>query len=233
MIAGVAPALLPHSLLRSRPAVRPGIARVLGMTALLGASLAAPCAFAQAPAAPAQTPASQAAPRKPAPATPAAPAAAAKPAADADNSPSRTSATYDDWVVRCERTEATGGAKVCEVAQTLQIGNAQQGVTAQVVFGKMKADSPLRLVLQIPVGAWLPAGAQLTIGDNAKPIVTTYKFCIRACIADVDLSAADAAALVKATGAGSLAFQDRNQTPIKLNISLNGLAAALAAREKM
>ncbi|OYX14922.1 MAG: hypothetical protein B7Z15_02285 [Rhizobiales bacterium 32-66-8] len=155
------------------------------------------------------------------------------PAGETDSSPSRTSATYDDWVVRCERNEGTGGAKVCEVAQTLQIGSGQQAVTAQVVFGKLKADAPLRLVLQIPVGAWLPAGAQLTIGDNAKPIATTYKFCIRACIADVDLSAADAAALVKATGAGSLAFQDRNQTPIKLNISLNGLAAALAAREKM
>ncbi|WP_245454293.1 invasion associated locus B family protein [Aquabacter cavernae] len=187
-------------------------------------------AFAQAPAAPA-APAPAQQPRKPAPAAP----AAQKPAlgASEDEGPTRTSATYDDWVVRCERGEGTGGAKVCEVAQTLQIGNAQQGLTAQVVFGKLKSDAPLRLVLQLPVGVWLPAGAQLTVGDNGKPIPVAFKFCIRACIADVDLTPQQASAISSATGAGSLVFQDRNQSTITLPISLKGLSAALSARDKM
>lgn len=202
---------------------------VLRVCALAGALVIAGMggAFAQAPApaAPAQQP------KKPAAAAP----AAAKPALGAaeDDGPSRTSATYDDWVVRCERGEGTGGAKVCEVAQTLQIGNPQQNLVAQVVFGKLKSDAPLRLVLQLPVGVWLPAGAQLTVGDNGKPLPVAFKFCIRACIADTDLTPQQASALSAATGAGSLAFQDRNQAQITLPISLKGLSAALAARDKM
>lgn len=199
---------------------------VLRIGALAGALVLAGLggAFAQAPAATQQ-------PKKPAPAAP----ASQKPALGAtdDEGPSRTSATYDDWVVRCERAEGTGGAKVCEAAQTLQIGNPQQNLVAQVVFGKLKSDAPLRLVLQLPVGVWLPGGAQLTVGDNGKPITAGFKFCIRACIADVDLTPQQAAALSTATGAGSLVFQDRNQSQITLPISLKGLPAALAARDKM
>ncbi len=197
---------------------------------------AMPGAMAQtAPAAAPAAPAGQAQqPRKPAPAAPAA-ASNQKPALGAteDDGPTRTSATYDDWVVRCERGEATGNAKVCEVAQTLQIGNPQQNLVAQVVFGKLKSDAPLRLVLQLPVGVWLPGGASLTVGDNGKPIPVTFKFCIRACIADLDLTPQQAAALSTATGGGSVTFQDRNQTQVSLPISLKGLAPALAARDKM
>lgn len=205
------------------------VAGALVSASLLSMAVMSGAEAQQAPAAPTQ-------PRKPAPAAPAAPAnAAQKPALGAteEDGPSRTSATYDDWVVRCERTEASGNVKVCETAQTLQIGNPQQNLVAQVVFGKLKSDAPLRLVLQLPVGVWLPGGAALTVGDNAKPIPLTFKFCIRACIADLDLTPQQAAALSTATGGGTLTFQDRNQTQVSLPISLKGLAAALAAREKM
>lgn len=206
---------------------------VAGLALASGPVLAQAQAQAQAPA-----PAQSAAPKKPdakpdakpAPAQPAAP----KPALGAqDDGPSRTTATYDDWVVRCERTELAGGSKVCEAAQTLQIGTQQQGLVAQVVFGKIKSDAPLRLVLQLPVGVWLPAGAQLTVGDNAKPISAGFKFCIRACIADVDLTAPEAASLSAATGSAAITFQDRNQQQVTIPVSLKGLSAALAARDKM
>ncbi|QTL02745.1 invasion associated locus B family protein [Aquabacter sp. L1I39] len=213
----------------ARPASAPARALSTFARACLlaaGLMLAAGPALAQA-----QAPAAQpAAPKKPAPAQPAAP----KPALGAqDDGPSRTTATYDDWVVRCERTELAGGSKVCEAAQTLQIGTQQQGLVAQVVFGKIKSDAPLRLVLQLPVGVWLPAGAQLTVGDNAKPISAGFKFCIRACIADVDLTAPEAASLSTATGSASITFQDRNQQQVTIPVSLKGLSAALAARDKM
>lgn len=188
-------------------------------------------AFAQGTA-PAATPPAQAAPKKPAPAAAPAKPAAPAPAAAAEDGPSRTSATYEDWVVRCERPEGAT-AKVCEVSQTLQIGDKQQGLMAQIAFGRLKPDAPLLLVLQLPAGVWLPAGARFTYDDKAKPVALAYKFCIRACIADVELSAADATALASAKGSGKLEFQDRSQTPISLPISFNGLATALAARDKM
>ncbi len=209
------------------PRRRPAFARAGLLAAALVLTAGPALAQAQAPA-----PAQSTAPKKPEtkPAQPAAP----KPALGAqDDGPSRTTATYDDWVVRCERTELAGGSKVCEAAQTLQIGNQQQGLVAQVVFGKIKSDAPLRLVLQLPVGVWLPAGAQLTVGDTAKPISAGFKFCIRACIADVDLSAQEAASLSTATGNAAITFQDRNQQQVTIPVSLKGLSAALVARDKM
>lgn len=206
----------------------PSLARICFLAA--GLALVAGPALAQTSA-----PAQSTAPKKPdakpdAKTAPAAP----KPALGAqDDGPSRTTATYDDWVVRCERTELAGGAKVCEAAQTLQIGTQQQGLVAQVVFGKIKSDAPLRLVLQLPVGVWLPAGAQLTVGDNAKPISAGFKFCIRACIADVDLTAPEAASLSTATGSAAISFLDRNQQQVTIPVSLKGLSAALVARDKM
>ncbi|MFG1420789.1 invasion associated locus B family protein [Roseixanthobacter liquoris] len=215
----------------SRPFAAAGRPRAVSaklVAGLLFLGLTGQALAQSAPAAP--PPAQPAAPKKPAPA--AAPAKPAAPAAAAEDGPSRTSATYEDWVVRCERPEGAA-AKVCEVSQTLQIGDKQQGLMAQIAFGRLKADTPLLLVLQLPAGVWLPAGARFTYDEKAKPVALSYKFCIRACIADIELSAADATALAAAKGSGKLEFQDRSQTPISLSISFNGLAAALAARDKI
>lgn len=216
------------------------VVRSVAGAVIISASLlsAVPAALAQSQPQPQSQSAPAAAPSAPTqqPKKPAASATTGqKPALGAaeDEGPTRTSATYDDWVVRCERAEGSSMPRVCEVAQTLQIGNPQQNLTAQVVFGKLTRDAPLRLVLQLPVGVWLPTGATLTVGDGGKPIPVDFKFCIRACIADADLTPQQAAALVSAKGGGSLVFKDRNQTQVSLPISLKGLAPALAARDKM
>lgn len=185
-----------------------------------GAWAQSPPPAARKPAAPAAAPA--AAPKTPGPAL----------GTNEDSGPTRTTATYDDWVVRCERSDVVGGAKVCEAAQTLQIGNQQQQLVAQVVFGRLTKEAPLRLVVQLPVGVWLPAGVQFAFGEKPHTVSSQYKFCIRACIADVELSAEDVAALAAAPGPGKLDFLDRNQQPVSLQISFKGLPAALAARDK-
>ncbi|TDT88806.1 invasion associated locus B family protein [Azorhizobium caulinodans] len=202
--------------------------RPLGLLAgaAAGALIVASGALAQT----AQTAPKPAAP-KPAAAAPA--AAPAKGPELGEDGPSRTTATYDDWVVRCERSEVVGGAKVCEAAQTLQIGNAQQQLGAQVVFGRLTKEAPMRIVVQLPVGVWLPNGARFVLpGDKPRTIAMPYKFCIRACIADADLSADDVAALNTNAGPAKLEFLDRNQQPVALEISFKGLPAALAARDK-
>ncbi len=221
----------PHaSFRRSAGWVAASLALALMGTTSAGAQSAPPAsapstAPAKKPAAPAAAPAAPAASTAPKPPGPAL-------GAQEESGPTRTTATYDDWVVRCERSDVVGGAKVCEAAQTLQIGNQQQQLVAQVVFGRLTKDAPLRLVVQLPVGVWLPAGSQFVFGDKPRTITPQYKFCIRACIADVELSADDVAALAAAPGPGKLDFLDRNQQAVSLQISFKGLAAALAARDK-
>ena len=152
------------------------------LAAILAASvMAIGCAWAQStpsvsapgvkkPAAP-PTAAAHAAPKSPGPVL----------GTNEGSGPSSTTSTYDDWVVRCERSVAAGGVKVCEAAQTLQIGNQQQQLVAQVVFGRLNKEAPLRLVVQLPVGVWLPAGAQCAYGEKPRAASSPYTFCIRAC----------------------------------------------------
>lgn len=211
---------------------------LLCRSGLLAATLAAAAVTTGGAWAQSTPPATAPAAKKP-PAAPAAAPAAAAPktpgpalGTNEDSGPTRTTATYDDWVVRCERSDVVGGAKVCEAAQTLQIGNQQQQLVAQVVFGRLTKEAPLRLVVQLPVGVWLPAGVQFAYGEKPRTVTSQYKFCIRACISDVELSADDVAALTAAPGPGKLDFLDRNQQPVSLQISFKGLAAALAARDK-
>src|SRR5690348_2519031 len=89
-------------------------------------------------------------------ASPAVAQQAARPAAQPDASaPQVTTATYQDWLVRCEvRTEPPAG-KVCEASQGLQ-AQGQQGLIARIVVGRAARSEPVKLIVQLPATVWLP-----------------------------------------------------------------------------
>ena len=61
--------------------------------------------------------------------------------------PRETSATFGDWVARCQRIGAAGAEKsVCEAAQTLVI-KGQQAPIAQIAFGRSEGGSVAATVL--------------------------------------------------------------------------------------
>src|SRR5437899_1793635 len=59
--------------------------------------------------------------------------------------PDRTTASFGDWILRCDRrTDVTPPQRFCEVGQTIQrAGDA--GPQAQVGLGKIEKSEPLRL----------------------------------------------------------------------------------------
>ena len=96
----------------------------------------------------------------PKPAAAAPPAAATAPAGGAAPSPSRTTASFGDWTLRCDRqADATPPKRSCELGLTVQHAG-DQSVLAQVAVGRPAAGEPLRFTAVLPANISVAHRAQ-------------------------------------------------------------------------
>jgi len=164
----------------------------------------------------------QAPPAKAAP--PAAPAAAA--------SPAQTTATYDDWVLRCVRVgENASGPRACEVVQTMVLQGQQQPV-AQVALGYDKAD--LRLTLLVPPAVSFSRGPALGVAGASTPhFDLAWRRCLpNGCFADVQVGPELMKLLRSRNEPMQFTFKDAGERDAVLPFSFRGLAPALDALAK-
>lgn len=145
----------------------------------------------------------------------------------ATEKPAATTATYGDWVVRC--SSPPQGEKVCEAATGIQMKvQGQMRLLAQIVVGRAGKNQPVRLVVQLPNGVFLPPGATLFLDEQAKSgIQAVYSVCTRGCFADSALAPEQLASLKSAKGPGRLEFVEGNRKRVAAPISFLGLNAAL------
>lgn len=139
--------------------------------------------------------------------------------------PAETTATYQDWLMRC--VAQPDQPRTCEVVQKLQLEG--QGVIATIAVGRATADSPLLIVIQVPQGVWLPADITLKVSEPADPLLLDYKRCGQVCVAEATLDAEDIERMKAATEPGSFTFQDGTQRAVALPVSFDGFSAALDA----
>jgi invasion protein IalB len=157
---------------------------------------------------------------QPAPTTPAASAA-----------PQQTTATFEDWIVRCETRPGPPAQKACEMVQFTQT-KGQQGVLSEVAIGRPVKNQPLKMVIQVPIGIWLPTGIKLSAGAKDS-IAATFKRCIPAsCFADADLKDDSIKRLRAVSESGKLEFKDGAQKDVSLPVSFKGFGAAYDALMK-
>lgn len=144
--------------------------------------------------------------------------------------PSSTTATYGDWTVRCvPPPQDPAGAKVCEVTQAIRVED-RPGIMAQVAFGAWPKDAPLRVVVQLPNGVFLPPGVRLLPQEGATTGVDlAYSTCLQGCFADAEVGPDMLATLTGATGPARLEFVNNARSRVALQVSLDGLKAALDA----
>lgn len=139
--------------------------------------------------------------------------------------PAQTTATYQDWLMRC--VAQADQPRICEIVQTLQLEG--QGVVATIAVGRANADSPMLIVIQVPQGVWLPADVTLKVSEAAEPLRLDYKRCAQVCVAEATLEPAVVDAMKAATEQGSFTFQDGAQRDVALPVSFTGFSAALDA----
>jgi invasion protein IalB len=148
------------------------------------------------------------------------------PAVPAD--PERTTASFGDWLLRCERA---GDQRVCEVAQTLVLQGQQQPI-AVIAIGRLQRGQPLTLTIQAPVSVTI-ANPMKVVSEEREPvnIDAVWRRCQpNGCFADVQLR--DEALLRRLrtrNDPGRLEFRDAAGQDIRLPFSFRGLGPALDA----
>ncbi|MGU3493272.1 invasion associated locus B family protein [Xanthobacteraceae bacterium A53D] len=162
-------------------------------------------------------------------ARPAAPAAA--PAESSE--PSTTTAAFGDWVLRCQRvTIADKPARICEVAQSMQVQGQEQPV-AQVAIGRLEKANPLRITVALPPAISFPSSVQLfTSGDKPTADLAWSRCLPGGCFAEVTLNDDLVKRLRAATEQGRLTFKDAAGRDVALPLSFKGLGPALDALAK-
>ena len=145
--------------------------------------------------------------------------------------PQLTTASFGDWVERCQRLP--GGQRVCEVAATVAASgaNGQTAPLAQIAIGRVKKSEPLRLTLVLPVNVGFPSAPKLAPEGQAG-IELAWRECVPAgCYADAAFGAELQSALRDAK-AGRVEFKAAGGQTFNFAISLRGLPQALDALAK-
>ncbi|MBB4199612.1 hypothetical protein CCR94_14935 [Rhodoblastus sphagnicola] len=151
--------------------------------------------------------------------------------------PATTTATFGDWLMRCQRLgEADKAQKVCEIVQTIQAGpqGQQQQPIAQLAFGRVKSSDPWRITAHLPNNILLPSVVRFTTGEkDAKPTELSWRRCVPVgCFADASATDAQWKYYRAQTENGALDFTDGVGRPVKLPISFRGFAQAADALAK-
>jgi invasion protein IalB len=141
--------------------------------------------------------------------------------------PQHTTATYDDWTVRCDMTSAL---KKCDLVQTTQ---AQGQAVSLIAVGRPSKTEPLRVIFQVPINVWLPSGVRLATDKGSDLVSATFKRCLDGgCLADAELKDDVVKKLRSETENGKLLYIDAAQKEMALPVSFRGFAVAFDALVK-
>jgi invasion protein IalB len=189
------------------------------LAAALMLTVAVGAASAQAPRAQApRTPQTQPQPQPPA-APPAAPTQA----------PQQTTATYGDWVVRCEIQVGPPQQKNCDMEQLAQV-QGQTGPISRIALPLPAKGQPPRLVVQLPVNVSLTTGIKILADAKDHGLLAPFRRCVPAgCFAEIDIKDEELKRFRGEAEAGKMQYKDAAERDIAIPVSFKGFAQAFEA----
>jgi len=195
--------------------------------ALAGALFLAGAAAAQQPA---QQPATKPAPARPTqPAQHPAPQAQQTAPAAADQNPQRTTASYGDWVVRCEMVPGPPPQKNCEMDQLAQVQGQSQPIS-RVLVPLMPKGEPPKLFVQVPINVSFTAPLKITTDAKDAGISTPFRRCIPAgCFAEFELKEDLQKKFRAASEPGKILYKNAGDQDVAIPVSFKGFAQAYEA----
>jgi invasion protein IalB len=145
--------------------------------------------------------------------------------------PQRTTATYDDWTVRCE-TRGTPPVKACEMVQAVT-AQGQTSPVAQIAIGRANKSQPIKVVFQLPINVWIQDGVRFVLDPKAPALSANFRWCVPAgCFADLDLKDDQVKRMRALTVQGRFEFKDAAQRPVAIPVSFKGFSQAYDALSK-
>ena len=128
------------------------------------------------------------------------------------------------WVVNCSDNN---GKLDCRAGQSLFLKNTGQRLVSVAVRVPADTKRPI-LMVQVPLGVYLPAGASLQIGDDEAKTLP-YKGCDQGgCLAEYAVTDAEISAMTKGSDL-KVSVQNQDQKPaFTVTVPVTGFAAAYA-----
>lgn len=152
------------------------------------------------------------------------------PAPGAVSQPDNTTATYGDWVLRCQQSV---GTRVCELVQTIE-QQGQRGPLALIAVGRPVRAEPVKLVIQVPPNLALgdKAGVRVTVADKDEALAVFQRCTPGGCFGETNLGD-DVIRRWRGLGeAGQIRWLDAGKREVALPISFRGFAAAADALQR-
>lgn len=131
------------------------------------------------------------------------------------------------WRVRCENAVSSSpSAQICEASIQAGPPQGENGPNAEIALRPGAPFGRIKLTVSLPEGVWLPVGVSLVSGEKGPGLPLTFKRCLERCLADLDLSPAQANALKSETGQGRIEFQMLEGSYVTLSFPWSGFAEA-------
>lgn len=160
-----------------------------------------------------------------------APAATPEVSRVVDAEPNSTSASFGDWVLRCQRLGNGADVQhVCEVAQQIH-GQDQQNPVGELAIGRLKKGDPLRLTFVLPVNVtFLKPPTFSADGSVPEPLDLGWRKCLPGgCIADALLKDDVLRRWKTQKVAGRITWTDAAGRDLAVQLSSRGLTQAIDA----
>ena len=160
-------------------------------------------------------------------------AQAAKPA-PVEAEPRSTTASFGDWVVRCERgSVGDKPVRTCEAAQSMRV-QGQANPIAQFAIGRVAAGEPVRATVVVPNNISLPSTVRVAADDkDTQPLELAWRRCPPGGgFADAPTREDTLKHWRGLTEPGRIVFRNGSGQEVAIPISFRGLAQALEALAK-
>lgn len=158
------------------------------------------------------------------------PAQSAAPAAPAtSHEPQRTTASYGDWVVRCEIPATPPAKKTCDMEQLAQLQGQANPISRVAIPLPAKGES-VKLFVQLPVNVSFAAPLRITADGKDAGITTPFRRCVPAgCFAELELKDELQKKFRAAADPGKIIFKDAGDHEVAIPLSFKGFAQAYEA----
>lgn len=142
-----------------------------------------------------------------------------------------TSATYNDWVVRCQK-DAGASKKSCVMDQVTQVKGKNEAFSRIAVAAPVSG-RPINLEVQLPVNVLLRAPLVIRTDDADAGFSAPFDHCVPAgCFAEFDVKDEIVKKLRAAEGVGKATFKDSTGHDVAVPVSFKGFREAFDALGK-
>ena len=143
-----------------------------------------------------------------------------------------TTATYQDWTLRCAITAGSPSHKSCDMEQVAHLPNTQQPFS-RVGLTRAAKGEPMTLSVQVPVNVWLATGIRIEIGGKDAGSPSPFTRCAPAgCFAAIPLTDAEIQTFRAGTATAAVVFANAAQQKVAVPLSFKGFSQAFDALAK-